>query len=260
MVSNFFMEPNKPPLVLLHGVAMSGNAWRDVVPLVSAHHTVYVPTADGHRGGPAAQRRPATMTDMVDSAARYLDERGLDRPHLAGNSMGGYAAIELARRGRAASVCALSPAGFWTTGDGFQKRALGKIRRGVAFGRLSRPVLPLVYSSATLRRLILRDVVCRGDRLSVVRVLEFVDDGIGCEILTELVSAGDWVMAPLEPLPCPITIAWGNGETLPSPGAHDGRISQASIKTLPDVGHVPMLDDPELVARTILSTTGVSMG
>ena len=252
------MGSNKSPLVLLHGLAMSGHAWREVVPLVSGHHKVYAPTADGHHGGSAAQRRPATMTDMVDAAERYLDECGLDRPHLTGNSMGGFVAIELARRGRAASVCALSPAGFWTAGDGFQKRAFGRIRRGVAIGRLSRPVLPLVYRVATLRRLIFRDVACHGDRVSVARALEFIDDGIGCEVLADLICAADWLIAPLEPLPCPITIAWGQGETLPSPGAYDGRISQASVITLPDVGHVPMLDDPELVARTILSTTGSS--
>ena len=44
------------------------------------------------------------MSDVVDAAENYLDEHGLDRPHLAGNSMGAFMAIELARRGRAATV------------------------------------------------------------------------------------------------------------------------------------------------------------
>ena len=65
MVFNFEMNSTGPPLVLMHGLAMSGNAWRDVVPLLSGHHEVFAPTADRHRGGSAAQRRPATMTDMV---------------------------------------------------------------------------------------------------------------------------------------------------------------------------------------------------
>jgi pimeloyl-ACP methyl ester carboxylesterase len=255
MVSNFHMDSNKPPLVLLHGLAMSGNVWREVVPLVSGYHQVHTPTADGHRGGSAAQRRPATMTDMVDAAERYLDESGLDRPHLAGNSMGGFVAIELARRGRSATVCAFSPAGFWTTGDGFQKRAFGRLQRGVVMGRLSRPVLPLVYRSAKLRRLILRDIASHGDRISASRALEVIDDGIECTVLADLCAA-DFLMTRLDPAPCPITIAWGEKETFLCPGAYDGRIPQASVNTLPDVGHVPMLDDPKLVARTILATTG----
>ncbi len=36
------------------------------------------------------------------------------------------------------------------------------------------------------------------------------------------------------------------------------RIPQASIQSLPEVGHVPMIDDPELVARTILGVTGAA--
>ena len=118
------MTSEKPPPVLLHGIAMSGMAWQDVIPLVASHHKVYTPTALGHRGGRPAQRRPSTMTDVVDAAERYLDEQGLQRPHLAGNSMGGYVAIELARRGRAATVCALSPGGFWSLGDGFQSSSI----------------------------------------------------------------------------------------------------------------------------------------
>ena len=38
--------------------------------------------------GFAIQRRPAGVSDMVDAAERYLDEHGLARPHLAGNSLG----------------------------------------------------------------------------------------------------------------------------------------------------------------------------
>jgi pimeloyl-ACP methyl ester carboxylesterase len=259
-VSNFLMVSGKPPLVLLHGIAMSGKAWRDVVPLLSTHHQVYAPTAPGHNGGPPVQRRPAAMADVVDATERYLDERGLERPHLAGNSLGGLVAIELARRGRAATVCAFSPGGFWSAGDGFQARAFNRLQRGVALGRLARPILPLMYKSATVRRLVLRDVAYHGDRLSAAQALEMIDDGIGCAILADLCAA-DWEIARLDPPPCPITIVWGEKETFLSPEAHGKiqRIPQASIKTLPDVGHVPMVDDPDLVARTILTTTGAGL-
>ncbi|HEV7853869.1 MAG TPA: alpha/beta fold hydrolase [Mycobacterium sp.] len=112
------MAADKSHLVLLHGIGSSSeSAWREVVPLLADHHQVYAPAALGHRGGPPVERRPVTMTDLVEAAEQYLDERGLDRPHLAGSSMGAFVAIELARRGRAASVCALSPPGLWSSGD-----------------------------------------------------------------------------------------------------------------------------------------------
>jgi pimeloyl-ACP methyl ester carboxylesterase len=107
------MTPELSPLVLLHGGSWSGDQWRDIAPLLSAHHDVYTPSALGHRGGPVVQRRPVTIWDVVDESERYLDERRLDRPHLAGHSMGGFIALELARRGRAASVCAFSPQLDW---------------------------------------------------------------------------------------------------------------------------------------------------
>ena len=103
------MASVKPALVLLHALSMSGGVWRNVVPLLSEDFQIYAPTALGHRGGPHVQRHPVTATTLVDWAEGYLDEQGLDRPHVAGNSIGGLIAIELARRGRAASMCAISP-------------------------------------------------------------------------------------------------------------------------------------------------------
>jgi pimeloyl-ACP methyl ester carboxylesterase len=265
MMSNFDVDTSTSPLVLLHGLAMSGSAWREVIPLVADHHRVHAPTADGHRGGPGVHRRPATMTDMVEAAERYLNDCGLDRPHLAGNSVGAYVAIELARRGRAATVCAFSPVGFWTPGDGYQKRAFGRLQRGVTMGRVARPLLPLVYKSATLRRIIFRDIASRGDRISAARALEINDDGIECTVLADLCAdlrGPYWRITGFDPIPCPITIAWGLKETLLPSGAHgrNERIPQASICHLPDVGHVPMLDDPQLVAHTILAVTGAVRG
>jgi pimeloyl-ACP methyl ester carboxylesterase len=87
MVSDFLMASEKPALVLLHGGAASGRAWQDEVPLVSRYHSVYAPTAPGHRGGPPVSRRPVTATDLVDWAERYLDEQELQRLHLVGSGI-----------------------------------------------------------------------------------------------------------------------------------------------------------------------------
>ena len=45
----------------------------------------------------------------------FLDDQGLDRPHVAGNSLGGLVALIAGAEGDARSVTALSPAGFWRT-------------------------------------------------------------------------------------------------------------------------------------------------
>ena len=196
---------------------------------------------------------------MVDAAERFLDEHGLARPHLAGNSLGGWVAIELARRGRAASVCAFSPAGFWWDSDSHEQ-VLGQIRRKRALARVARPIAPLVLRSAAVRRLGLREVACNGDRLTAARVVESMDDSIDCPFMDDY--SPDEQAEPLDPLPCPVTLAWAQFDRL-VPAATYGqtareRLPGAAWMLLPGVGHVPMIDDPDLVARTIMAVTGVT--
>lgn len=201
------------------------------------------------------------MSDVVDAAEHYLDECGLDRPHLAGNSMGAFMAIELARRGRAATVCALSPPGLWSSGDGLQARAFKSVRRNATLGRLMRPAFPLMYRSAALRRLAFRDAAVHGDRLAPAQALEWADDALACTVGDDL-AADAWHIVPMNPVPCPITLAWSEKDALlpmaEYASALSERLPQATFEVLPGVGHDPMVDDPRLVARTILAVTGAA--
>ncbi len=256
------VSPEKPPVVLLHGLSNSGKIWQEVVPLLSDHCAVYTPTALGHRGGPPVRLRPVTIDDVIDAAEGYLDDHGLKRPHIAGNSMGGFIAIELARRGRAATVCGFSPPGFWSAGDGLQAKVANNFKRKVAISRLTRPIAPLTLKSATLRRLAMRYVACHGDRLTASQALELTDDSLNCSVIDDL-SAAEWETAPLDPLPCPITIAWSEKDAMLPLAVYSNnvreRLPQATFEILPGVGHLSMVDDPGLVARTILAATGVGV-
>jgi pimeloyl-ACP methyl ester carboxylesterase len=258
------MTSDKPPLVLMHGLAMSGRAWQDVVPLLVDFHDVHTPTALGHRGGPAVQKRPVKIWDVIDDAERYLDDHQLERPHLAGNSMGGMVAIELARRGRAATVCALSPGGFWSAGDGLRATATGNINRGATMVRRTHHLARLMMKSATMRRISLQSATPHGDRVSTAQAIEMLEDTIGCTITAEVQSGDDEQVDGLDPLPCPVTLAWSGRDTVLPLASYEkvarNRLPQATFTVLPNVGHVPMLDDPGLVARTILATTGATIG
>jgi len=217
----------------------------------------------GHRGGPPVHRRPATIFDVVDWAERYLDEQGLQRPHLVGHSMGGFVAIELARRRRAATVCAFSPGGFWSSGDGLRKRTMAKVTNSAGMARVMRPIAPFPLKSATMRRLWFRgNAAVHGDRITAQRAVEIIDDYLACTVYNEIFSTDEEQIAPLDPPPCPITLAWSEKDAmLPvasyGPNAHK-RLPQATFEILPDVGHDPMMDDPSLVARTILACTGAA--
>ncbi|MFD6397313.1 alpha/beta fold hydrolase [Nocardia sp. NPDC060249] len=253
------MSSGKSSVVLFHGVTMSAAAWEGVVPWLTDHHDVVALTALGHRGGPVVRERPVTVRDIVDAAERMLDDRGIAQAHLAGNSLGGWMAIELALRGRALSVCALSPAGFWDGGGHGQTDAVRKLRRTIALVQLTRRVQPLALRSGVVRRLALRDIACRADRLTAAQALTAATDLIECAVTDDVLGTEEQI-ASVPSLPCPITLAWSEKDAI-LPPAVNGRIAQerfpqARFEILPGVGHVPMIDDPKLVAATILATTG----
>ena len=254
----------KSALVLLHGATSSGRAWDDLRPTLARHHEVYAPTALGHRGGTPVGRgtqvgQRATLRDIVDDAERQLDSAGLDRPHLVGHSLGGYVAIELARRGRAASVVAFSPAGFWSPGDGTAVRVMHGLRRSVHIARLTRPAAKLAVSTKRGRRTLLGPALRHPESMSATAARIVIDDQAGCALAARLFIADDDHLEPLDPLPCPITVAWGdNDEVLPLSdysAAVRARLPGVSFLVLPGVGHAAMVDDRALVERTILDVT-----
>jgi len=242
------------PLVLLHGVMGSERMWREVAPLLATDHDVIAPTALGHNGGPRSDHARTRYSDVVDAAERQLDQLGLDRAHLVGNSMGGWMALDLARRGRARSVCAISPAGMWlaeSSGSGARAKRLGEALR---MGRRTRPLLPVLYRSRRVRKFALRNIAADGGARSPSEALGLTDDMLGCEIAEDMLAT-DEHFAVLDPLPCPITIVWCELDRIfpePEYGARARvRVPGAHYVVLEGVGHVPMLDDPGLVVTAI---------
>lgn len=248
-------EGSGEPLVLLHGVTGTARMWQRVLPLLAPFHEVIAPTALGHHGGPPAELRPVRIEHITDDIERWLDQAGLERVHLAGNSMGGWVALELARRGRARSVCALSPAGAWVGDD--QQHAVRKLRAIVAQARGGRWLLPLLARSSGFRRLALRDTVSRGDRVSASELLDLTDSLLGCEVREDLFGT-DEALTPLT-ASCPISLIWAGEDRIFPPAVFGERarklVPGARFTIMQGVGHVPMLEQPELIAAAILRST-----
>jgi pimeloyl-ACP methyl ester carboxylesterase len=229
------------------------------VPLLAPYHDTIAITALGHRGGPVATERPALVAHLIDDAERQMRDLGIERAHLAGCSVGGWTALELARRGLALSVCAFSPAGCWVVGSEAQRRAEKTLHETVNDTRATRPLLPLIGRIPAVRRFAMRPAAVHGDRLSFAELRDVADDVLGCEPRDELIDTTE-SFDPLDPLPCPATIAWAGTDRLLRIEVDGARARElvpgARWVVLPDVGHVAMVDDPQLVARTILETTG----
>jgi hypothetical protein len=87
---------------------------------------------------------PGHVNDLVDAVERYLDERDLERPHLAGLSLGvGWPSSWPG--GAARQPCARWPGGFRSAGDSAQaqvKKQIHARRRARPHGRRPRPAGP----------------------------------------------------------------------------------------------------------------------
>ncbi|GAA1087139.1 alpha/beta fold hydrolase [Pseudonocardia alni] len=247
------------PLLLLHGMTSSWRAWKPLLPMLEEHHEVWAVTMPGHLDGPSMPEGEFSMDLMVDALVEELDALGVpERPHVVGNSLGGWAALELARRGRARSVVGLSPAGAWSVPSDLY-RLLVVFRLGALLAGWA-PMRTLA-SCGAIRRLLLLTVAEHADRYTADEVAELFDDLAGCTILEPLLSAArmDTAITPFEQLPCPVRVAWaGSDRTIPY--GRYGRplmdaVPGAELVVLPGVGHVPMVDNPALVAWTILQHT-----
>jgi pimeloyl-ACP methyl ester carboxylesterase len=107
------------------------------------------------------------------------------------------------------------------------------------------------------------DATLHGDRLSYQRAIEITKESAACTVTDDIFNNADEHVARMDPLPCPITIAWAEKDRilpveLCEAIARD-RLPGATFTVLPGVPHNPTIDDPELVARTILAVTGTGM-
>ena len=108
------------PLVLLHGIGHRRQAWDPVLDLLAESYDVIAVDLAGFGESPAyPDGVPYTMDNAAADLSANFAAWGIEKPHLVGNSLGGAIALELAARGLARSVTALSPAGFFRGADRF---------------------------------------------------------------------------------------------------------------------------------------------
>jgi pimeloyl-ACP methyl ester carboxylesterase len=242
-------------VVLIHGYTGTRRTWDAVIERLDPDLRAHAIALPGHRHGAELRGEP-TIEVLTDGAAAALDELGLERPHLVGNSMGAWVSLELAARGRAASVLGLCPAGFWAGPDAPDQ----EVRRRIFLGserdaRRTRRLLPFLYRFAPVRRHALRQFALHGDRLTREQALESTDGVLECAAHPGVLDATAPGARRYARFSCPIRVRLAEHDRLFPPRDYDKairrRVPGVDLTTLPGVGHIPMIDDPALVAREI---------
>jgi pimeloyl-ACP methyl ester carboxylesterase len=246
------------PLVLIHGFSATRHAWQPLLETLERDHEVLAVNLAGHVGGPEIpDGTEVSVGALVDAVERDMDSAGFQTAHLVGNSLGGWISLELAKRGRARSVVAIAPAGGWERGTREEKRLRVLFTRN---HKLSSRMLPRVerwMRRPRLRRMLLSQVAARGDRIPAAAAAQLLRDSLDCSVYFELMDAimRDGPPASFEGIDVPVLLVWGTRDRILPPKRYSERLRRmlpdAEWVELRGLGHMPMSDDPERVARTI---------
>ncbi|ONI77713.1 hypothetical protein ALI144C_30130 [Actinosynnema sp. ALI-1.44] len=243
------------PLLLLHGIGHRWQAWEPVLDRLAEAHDVIAVDLPGFGNSPSLPS-PYSVEAALEATVDSLRSMGITRPHIAGNSLGGMLALELASAGHASSVTALSPAGFWRTARGraWALRVLGMIR---TTGRLSPRAQRTVMSIKPFRLASGSLLFGHPSRVPLDAMLDDLAAMAAAPGFDEVARAGrDYFFGSVAPQ-VPVTIAWGTRDRIlwPVQAKRAAELLPLALQvSLPACGHVPMYDEPELVARTILET------
>jgi pimeloyl-ACP methyl ester carboxylesterase len=252
---NYHREGEGPPLVLLHGVGHHWQAWRPVIDRLAAEFDVIACDSPGFGRSPALPSSiEPTIAAYVDAFEWFFAELGLERPHVAGSSMGGAIAMELARSRAIRSVSAFSPAGFWTPVERrfcqLSLTAMSRAPRGM------RPAIETLARTPRGRVVVFAQLYGYPVRLPAAEAVATLRDAWASPAFAGALSAFSnyRFRAPAQLRNTPLTVAWGSRDRLlpyrlQAPRAR-ALLPWATHVTL-DAGHLPFHDDPAGVAEVI---------
>jgi pyruvate dehydrogenase E2 component (dihydrolipoyllysine-residue acetyltransferase) len=231
-------------LVLLHGFGGDAENWRFNLDGLADGRTVLALDLPGH-GSSTKDVGGGDLAALATAVTDVLDARGLERAHLAGHSMGGLVAAQLALSApdRVASLALVAPAGFGEeiNADYIEGFIAARTRREL------KPVLQLLFADPGLVTRQLVDEVLRYKRLDGVedalRTLQASLFGDGRQ--------GRVLASELEGLDVPVLVIWGERDQV-LPAAHaQAAPAGARVEVLSGAGHSPHMEAAGEVNRLV---------
>jgi pimeloyl-ACP methyl ester carboxylesterase len=261
MELNYHRAGAGEPLVLIHGIGSRWQVWEPVLERLTAERDVIAIDLPGFGASPMPPPgTPPGIESLTKLVADFLDSLGLDRPHVAGNSLGGWISLELAKQDRVRSATGLSPAGFFN--DREAKFSHASLWLSARTARALAPRADALLRPVLGRRVLLQQLAGHPER---------IPPADGAEHFRAL-AAAPWFDETLEVLSrerftggeqitVPVTIAFGEKDRLLLPRQSrraQRAIPHARVIPLRGCGHVPTYDDPSQVARVLLEGSAVS--
>src|SRR3954452_24803987 len=246
------------PLVLLPGQGFSRRCWDPIVDILAAQREVIAVDLPGHGDSPRQPKGTGSAPhDLAVAVGELLDELGLSTVHVAGNSSGGWVALELGRLQRARTVTALDPAGLW------RKSAPRHIRwamREVRFAaKITRTAAPNAPRTRLTRGLSFLQASGHPSELPYEPVKTAIHDMATAPGFRETLRALEKTQfEDGAAITVPVTVAFGSRDRVLLPGLARPRVElpdQTLWVTLSGCAHVPMFDAPQAVVELLLAAS-----
>lgn len=248
---NHVRQGSGPPLVLIHGLGGSLVNWTPVLDLLAAQRDVIAVDMPGFGGSePLPEGTRHSAREMGRAITAHCRSLGVERPHVAGNSLGAWTALEMAADGEAASVCCISPAGLWSRPLG--PRAYNTRRAG----QRARPLVRAALRTRRGRNALMRTTVARPELLSAREAIDWTMawlDAPAYDDANERMRA--LVFDRAAEVHVPVTVAWGTEDRLVAPPRPERMPRQWRYLEVAGWGHTPTRDDPEGVARLLVGAS-----
>jgi pimeloyl-ACP methyl ester carboxylesterase len=237
------------PLVLLHPLGADRHVWDPLVPLLAARRELIAIDLPGFGESPALTGQVPTPRALAAAVGEHLDAIGVKRPPVAGNSLGGWVALELGLMGGARSVTGIAPAGLWPE---------PLLPKAAIAHRLARSLLPAArWCVATRpgRAVVLSEAMAHPRRVPAPAARQLVQ---AYALAPDFVRVNDAMRAGrfegLERIRCPVTLVWPDHDRLiRRPVWVPDRIRNV---VLSDAGHMPMWDAPQALAEVLIAASG----
>jgi pimeloyl-ACP methyl ester carboxylesterase len=251
-----------PPLVLLHGFTDTWRTWELVLAELERHHDVLAPTLLGHAGGPPVEGA-ITAASIPDAVERAMDAAGFATAHIAGNSLGGFVALQLAARGRAESVVALAPAGGWGTEDQSWRETMEYFESMHEGSKAAAPHAEALVATPEGRRRVTELTVANFEHIPAELLVHQILGVAACTAAKPMIDYAlreGYGELDAARIACPVRVVWGTDDRLlPWPSAaarfRDDWLPHADWVELDGIGHAPQLDVPLEAAQLIAGFT-----
>jgi pimeloyl-ACP methyl ester carboxylesterase len=267
-------RPDAPPALLVHGLGGSTNNWTDFTGLIRTAVDVQSLDLPGFGRSDAPPDRDYSIPGQARRVVGYLEQSGRGPVHLVGNSMGGVISILVAaqRPDLVRTLTLLDPAvpdvrplrvhplkADWRmvflVVPALGEYALRRMSAVPVERRVQATIsLCLAHPERYPQRRFDEDVVEARRRVQLPNASTAMLRATRGLVASQLLSRRR-VWDALPRITAPTLVVWGGQDRLVAPDLAPvvaGRIPQSRLLELPDVGHVPMMEVPDVTARAFL--------